>query len=89
MTQAGDEFTAQFAPGLGINGGINRVRGHVELALVRKDPLPGSRYLLRPLLAEHRTHYAPAHTSRMQLAVAAGFAPASCMGQDNLVAQRC
>ena len=75
MTQAGDEFTAQFTPSMGIDGGIDGVRGHVELALVRKDPLERSRYLLqRPLPAEQGAHHAPAHTLRMQLAVAAGTA---------------
>jgi hypothetical protein len=78
MTQAGDEFTAQFAPGMGIDGGIDGFVRHLELALMRKDPLESSRYLLRrPLPAEHRTHHASStHTSPMQLAVAAGIAPA-------------
>jgi len=49
MMQAGDQFAPQFAPGIGIDGAINRFVRHVELALMRKDPLEGSRYLLRRL----------------------------------------
>ena len=35
-TQAGDEFTAQFAPSRSIDGGIDGFVRHVELALVRE-----------------------------------------------------
>lgn len=84
MTQAG--VTAQFTPSMGIDGGINRFVGHVELAWVRKDPLEGSRYLLRrPLPAEHGAHHAPAHTLPTQLAVAASTAPASHRTQLRMV----
>ena len=38
MTQVGNKFAAQFTPGMGIDGFV----GHVELALVRKDPLESS-----------------------------------------------
>jgi hypothetical protein len=87
MTQAGDEFAAEFTPSMGIDDGINRSVGHVELALMRKDPLERSRYpLRRPLPAEHRTHHASStHTSPMQLAVAAGIAPASDRTQLRMV----
>jgi PAS domain-containing protein len=79
MPQAGDEFAAQFAHGMGIDGGIDRFVRHLELALVREDPLAGSRYLLRrPLPAQHSAHYAPAHALRLQLAAAPCMASAGC-----------
>lgn len=83
ITQAGDDFAAQFAPGMGIDDVIDGlcetgIVRHVELALVRKDPAERSRYLLqRPLPAQHGAHHASAYTLRMQLGVTASMAPAS------------
>ena len=86
MTQAGNEFAAQFAPGMGVDSGIDGVRGHLELALMREDPPEGSRNLLRRLLpAQHGLHHTPANTLHMQLAAAPGITATGCRPQLRVV----
>lgn len=68
VAKAGDELSAQLAAGLGVDGRVDRLVGHVALGFVGEYALEGSGSLLRrPLPLQQRTHDTPLHTSYVEL----------------------
>lgn len=64
-----NQFAAQLALGVGVDGGVDRLVRHVALALAGKHPLERTCDLLgRPLPMQQRGHHRPVDAAAAQLA---------------------
>ncbi len=73
LAQAGDEFAAQLPLGLGVDGVVDGLVGHMAAGVGREGSLErNGDFLGRPLPGQHRPHRAPQHAVRAELASRAG-----------------